>query len=274
MKFSERIGKTFKSDIIQTDSMDGALRNRLFNVVKDILDESYRESRGYLYINEAFLVSYCDTFGQKITEHDGRYNAFIQHLDYRIYIDEDVWFFYDFIEWLLSLRFSNSGYYAKTINKVLKEERSAYLLDDGNNLVKITDEIEVEEINNSLELARRFKGVDEHLSKAREAFSNRQNPDYKNCVRESIFAIESLLKIITDDKNATLETALKKIKNLNINLKESLIKLYHFRGDQGGVGHGNKNNQLSEITEYEAKLILVNAHSLVNYLIATFVTKN
>ncbi len=274
MKFSQRIGKTGVSNIIQTDSMDDPLKNKLFNVVKDILDETYRVAVGQYNIEDGFLSDYCYTFGEKITDHNRRYSSFVSHLDEKIYVNDDVWFFYDFIEWILSLKFYNHGYYAHGINTILKEERSAYVLDTNNFLVKITDEIELEEINDSLVLTGKYKSVNEHLLKARDAFSDRQNPDYKNCVRESIFAIESLLKIITKDEKATLETALKKIKNLNINLKESLIKLYHFRGDQGGVGHGNKTSQSSEITEYEAKLILVNAHSMINYLIVTFLIKN
>ena len=272
MKFSQRIGKSAKSEIIQTDSMDEALKNRLFNTIRDILEETYTQIEGYIYIKRDFLNIYCDTFGEKITEHDGKFHSFIKNFEYKVYVNDDIWFFYDFIEWLLSQKFYNYEYYSQKINRILKEERSAYLLDADYEFIKITDEIELEEINSSIEKTKMFIGVSEHLSRARESYANRESPNYKNCVRESILGIESLVKIIVDDKNATLETAVKRIPNLNENLKQSLIKLYHFRGDEGGVAHGNKQDQKSEVTEFEAKLILVNSHSLVNYLMATFLT--
>ena len=250
--------------------MDIALKNRLFNTIREILEETYSQVEGYQFIERSFLNIYCDAFGEKITEHDGRFNSFIKNFEYKVYVNDDIWFFYDFIEWLLSQKFYNYEYYSHKINQILRDERSAYLLDADNEFIKITDEIELEEINSSIEKTKKFKGVSEHLSRARESYSNRENPNYKDCVRESILSIESLVKIIVNDKNATLETAVKKIPNINENLKKSLIKLYHFRGDEGGVVHGNKQDQKSKITEFEAKLILVNSHSLVNYLMATF----
>lgn len=273
MKFSERIGMSQKAQIIQTNSMDDALKNRLFNTVKEILDGYFTVTHGFVNIDPVFLARYCDSFGEKITDHNKLFKFFIQHLDYKIYLNDDVWFFYDFIEWLLDQQFHDYQLFAKKFNRILKEERSAYVLDVDNKLIKITDEIELEVINEATEITKYMEGVSEHLAKAKESFSNRENPNYKNCVRESIFAIESLSKIIVGDKDATLEKALKKIPHINENLRSSLIKLYHFRGDEGGIGHGNKEVKSTEITELEAKLILVTAHSIISYLTAIFLSK-
>jgi hypothetical protein len=193
-------------------------------------------------------------------------------IENKIYINDNIWFFYDFIEWILGLNYFAVEVYVERIRIILKEERAGYALGVDNKLIKITDEVELDEIDESLEKTKRFDGVSEHLQKARESFSNREQPNYKNSVRESILAVESLVKIIAGDKNSTLESAVKKIPNLNENLKSSLVKLYHFRGDEGGVAHGNKEGQKSEVTEFEAKLILVNSHTIINYLIATFLT--
>lgn len=264
------MGKTEVRMIVQKDSMDDILRNRLFNVTKELIDDSFVISDGYTVVMHDFLVSYCDYFGEKITSHRRTYNPFLEHLEYKIFVNNDVWFFYDFIEWLMSMDLHDVEYFHDKFNRIFEEEKSAYRLNVANELIPLTDDIEINEVNESIEKSARYKSVSEHLNNARASFSSRGESNYLDVIRESVFAIEALAKIIVKDKNATLETALKKIPNINPNLQASLLKLYHFRGDQGGVGHAVKEHQESNITEYEAKLLLIMAHAVTNYLIANF----
>lgn len=55
--------------------------------------------------------------------------------------------------------------------------------------------------------------------------SDRQKPNYRNSIKESISAVESICKIITQDEKATLGKALKKIENLHPSLQGSMDKL-------------------------------------------------
>lgn len=178
--------------------------------------------------------------------------------------------FYDFIEWILLKGFYLCEEYTQKLNSVLEAEKSAYRIGSDCRLISITDEVELVELNHALDKAEKYQSVSIHLKNARSEFSKRQNSNYKSVVHESILAVEALSKIISGDDKATLETALKKIPNLNTNLKESLQKLYHFRGDEGGIGHGSKRLQENLIQEEEARLILVTSHTVVNYLISKF----
>lgn len=270
MKFSQRVGKTEIRTLIQRDDMDDSLKNRLFNIISEILESCFTYEYGIKYVEKAFLADYCDEFAVKTTDLSSRYQDFIGHINSRVYVNNDIWFFYNFIEWIVSLEFNLCEEYVKKLNLVLEAEKSAYRIGSDYKLISITDEVEMDGINDALEKAEKYASVSIHLRNARSEFSKRQTPNYKSVVHESILAIEALSKIISGDENATLETALKKIPNLNTNLKESLQKLYHFRGDEGGIGHGSKNNQENTIQGEEAKLILVTSHSVVNYLISKF----
>ena len=250
--------------------MDDSLKNRLFNIISEILESCFTYEYGIKYVEKAFLADYCDEFAVKTTDLSSRYQDFIGHINSRVYVNNDIWFFYNFIEWIVSLEFNLCEEYVKKLNLVLEAEKSAYRIGSDYKLISITDEVEMDGINDALEKAEKYASVSIHLRNARSEFSKRQTPNYKSVVHESILAIEALSKIISGDENATLETALKKIPNLNTNLKESLQKLYHFRGDEGGIGHGSKNNQENTIQGEEAKLILVTSHSVVNYLISKF----
>jgi hypothetical protein len=60
MKFSQRIGKNTKSELIQINNMDEALKNRLFNVVEDLILAEHSEQVGHLHVTNEFLSQYCD----------------------------------------------------------------------------------------------------------------------------------------------------------------------------------------------------------------------
>lgn len=101
--------------------------------------------------------------------------------------------------------------------------------------------------------------------------SNRENPDYKNSIKESISAVESICIIIAG-KGATLGDALKTLgnkHNLNNQLKAAFEKLYSYTNSEGGIRHAEGMFE-SEVTFEEAKFMLVSCCAFVNYLIAEY----
>jgi len=149
-------------------------------------------------------------------------------------------------------------------NQVLKEERSAYRI-VNNQVVEMTSEEEISEIEKVFSQSERLNPVKQHLDKALRNFSNKEKPDYENSIKESISALESLAKIITNNKG-TLNNL---IKNLEIHqaLKDSIIKLYAWTSDDGGIRHGSGAKD-SKSDEEEARFILVTSSALINYIIA------
>jgi len=57
----------------------------------------------------------------------------------------------------------------------------------------------------------RFAGVSSHLERALELYADRQKPYYRNSIKESISAVESMARLVADNLKATLGDALKEI---------------------------------------------------------------
>jgi len=171
----------------------------------------------------------------------------------------------DFLEFT-SQYFSSDELESK-LNSVLEEEKSAYRLVEGE-VVPITDEIELESIEEGIEKTRKYEGVREHLKQALAHFSDEKDPDYRNSVKESISAAESMAQIVIGDEDATLGQALSKMEQahgLNGALKSSFSSLYGYASDQEGIRHAL--SEKSDVSFAFAKFMLVNCHAFVNYLI-------
>jgi hypothetical protein len=94
-------------------------------------------------------------------------------------------------------------------NMILEREMSAYRFVDGV-VVQLTAEEEIAEIEQVLNAPVPLKPVSTHLRTALDLLSDRTKPDYRNSIKESISAVESICNLITGGKD-TLGDALKKV---------------------------------------------------------------
>ena len=101
--------------------------------------------------------------------------------------------------------------------------------------------------------------------------ADRENKDYKNSIKESISAVESICQVIVNNEKATLGEALKQLesKGLSIHpsLKQAFLKLYGYTSNQGGIRHAEGMFE-SDVTFEEAKFMLVSCSAFINYLIS------
>ncbi len=137
-------------------------------------------------------------------------------------------------------------------------------------IVRITDQTEISEIESASTC--QFDGCRKHINNALAFLSDRDNKDYKNCIKESISAVESICKVIIGKDNATLGDALKQLESkrgLKGQLKSAFEKLYNYTNDKGGIRHA-EGLFVSDVTFEEAKFMLVSCCAFVNYLIAEY----
>jgi hypothetical protein len=272
MRFSERIGKKQVRIKLQTDGMDKPLRNRLWNVV------------------DSFILSkiYDDRFGTTLSDSSDHLVRTIWHFFFKWPFDQipcyafDVrtkindWFFksewyevYDFLEFVISLENVDEEKFKDTCNGVLETERSGYRF-VGKKLTPIVDDIEIREVEQAAEgcSLHGLEGARKHLGSALEKLSDRQNPDYRNSIKESISAIESVCVIISGEPKATLGQALKKIKDsvgLHPALEKGFSSIYGYTSDEGGIRHAMIEDNPCDFDD--AKYMLVSCSAFVNYLI-------
>src|SRR5206468_3589043 len=105
-------------------------------------------------------------------------------------------------------------------NQILEKEFSAYRF-VGDKITPITSKEEISEINNAINSP--LQSVNEHLNRALALLSDRENPDSRNSIKESISAVEAICQKITGKESATLGDALNVIRDKQqIELPQSL----------------------------------------------------
>lgn len=159
--------------------------------------------------------------------------------------------------------------YKEEMNKLFEREFVGYRF-IGVEITPISDDVEVGTICESLDI--QFDGCKAHIKKAVHLLSDRNTPDYKNSIKESISAVEAICNVIIGRDNATLGDALnymERKRNLKGQLKAAFEKLYSYTNEKGGIRHSEGLFE-SNVTFEEAKFMLVSCCAFVNYLIAEY----
>ena len=156
------------------------------------------------------------------------------------------------------------------LNDLFEEEFVGYRM-IAHEITPITNEVEINEIKTSLDIE--FEGCKSHIKKGLSLLSDREKPDYKNSIKESISAVESICQIICKDDKATLGKALNKLEEsgtkLHRSLKEAFSKLYGYTSDEGGIRHAEGLFE-SNVSFEDAKFMLVTCSAFVNYLVGVY----
>lgn len=278
MRFSQKIGKTSFRDSIQIESIDNKLENRLWNNIQTEYFNRIGIDNHYSVHKDSdigiFIIAiWVDFFENRIDEIPKIIDGSFSVAKFIIYVKQ--WYFgcqwyekYDFLEFLSKFDIQNFELgFEKACNSNLKKEMSAYRLVDGC-IVQITSEEEILEIEDALSSSTKWEPVNIHLKTSISYFSNRENPDYRNSVKESISAVESLCKIIVGNDNATLAPSLKIIEEkhrIHGALKSAFTSLYGYTSDTGGIRHSLLMDDI-EVTMEDAKFMLVTCSAFINYL--------
>jgi len=275
VKFSERYGHVPVRSALQIDGIDDGLRNRLWNLICITFFPSIPDFRGiaddYLEMHKGaelvFEDLWHDYFKWTIDSIGTSYIAALSKL--KEYFFGCKWYeVYDLLEFLAGSDRTVVGQaFMDSVNSILKEEQSGYRFVSGR-IVQITSEEEIAAIEQALALPDSLKPVREHLGQSLALLSNRKTPDYRNSIKESISAIESLSKIVSGLPKATLGPALNAVEKkakLHAVLKEALQKLYGYTSDAHGIRHALMEEPTLDVED--AKFMLVSCSAFVNYLV-------
>ncbi|WP_312423325.1 AbiJ-NTD4 domain-containing protein [Anaerospora hongkongensis] len=272
MRFSERCGFQSPRKTFQINDMDESLRALIWNdltmcywnIYKDgNLDDTRSVQSLVIEIWSSFLKKPIDDLSKLRT---------VAISQIRKYFFSCEWYeVYDFIEFIAN-NFDDDGEidqeFIDFCNCTLEKEMSGYRF-VYNKIAPITSESEIKEVEEALYHFEKFRPVSIHIDAALRLMSDKENPDYRNSIKESISAVESACMIISGDSKATLGKALTIIEKkhpLHGSLKASFDKLYGYTSDAEGIRHALLTE--SNLDLYDAKFMLVACSSFVNYLIA------
>jgi hypothetical protein len=272
MRFSERIGKKKPKIHIQIDSIDQDLNNSIWNVLTlSIFDEFpqnlyFRNSSSYELIKEIWLLF----FKEPIEYIPSNTNEIKENIRRR-YMKWDYLEIYDFIDFLASKsQYFDSIRFIEECNTVLERELSGYRF-VKNKLTPIVNEIEINEIEKAIDSSsiNSFKGASIHLNEALNKISDKYNPDYRNSIKESISAVESICVQITGKKNIELGGALKLMRGkfqIHGALESAFKSIYGYTSNGDGIRHSLSDEP--NLRQEDAIFMLITCSAFVNYLIS------
>lgn len=279
--FSEAHGMGSCVTQMQLDDLDDRTRNILFNIISVSLYRYFNRDKFYdrygspLYNQENQLCQLIFTYVLGI-----RFNASLHYDMHNLipYIEKIISNapyneVFDLLEKLYTYHYHDIQQKEpidQIINSVFEQEYVGYRFVDGR-IVPITDENEIKSIEDAC--SGEFEGPRTHIKKAVGFIADREHKDYKNCIKESISAVESICSIIVGNDKATLPDALKILKKNNLKihpvLEVALIKLYAYTSDENGIRHAEGLFE-NDVTFEEAEFMLVSCSAFVNYLIANY----
>jgi len=269
MRFSQRIGKEPIKVDIQKETMDDDLRTALWNVLSitffENMDSEWISRSRY---NGLFRILWNLFFKKPLDTLDDYYETTYNKLR--------EWYFncewnevYDFIEFIAKQNPEDRDFFIVLCNKVLERELSAYRF-VSDEIVEITDQNEIGAIQEAIVDSEHtnLSGVRAHLVSALAKLSDRKKPDYRNSIKESISAVESICQIISGDPKAELGKALKIIEDkvgIHAALKKGFSSIYGYTSDEGGIRHAMLEEK--DCFFEDAKYMLVSCSAFINYLI-------
>jgi hypothetical protein len=280
-RFSERIGKREPKTAIQLESMDSELRNSLWNVLEVHIFIPLKAEAGDLVLLSRFKTFFLAIWFHFLKEPIdqmpiGKY-PIIADFQKRFFSWHylDVYDFFDFLVQRIYKSTNNlmlvdsQDKFIDLTNRILKRELSAYRVINGQ-LAPIIDEIEILEFEKAIDNTetKKYKGANIHLSAALNKLSDRQNPDYRNSIKESISAIESICKEIANNSKADLATAIKTLKvshSIHPALEQGFLKIYGYASDGDGIRHALTDEP--NLDQEDALFMLVASSAFINYLI-------
>lgn len=269
MKFSERGGFKQRLKVAQIGSMNSELRNSLWNVFHSTVFNTRFFDDEFDPVDYRHLENIISDFGTSICK------DFLKiPIDFSIVRDPRIYFkryfldfewfeAYDFIEF--TANYFNDNRIQQEINKILEAELSGYRL-LGAVVTDVTDPQEIKLLESTL-LDDSSPHVNEHLNRALELLSDRKHPDYRNSIKESISAVETLAKHISKKPKAEFKEALRIIEKqgkIHGALKTAFLSLYGYTSDANGIRHALMEEP--NLTAADAKFFLLACTSFINYL--------
>lgn len=279
-RFSERAGLIEPRNQIQLGSMDDRLRSRLWSlIVKVFINHLNHETNGNQFTQTIWYTWKDEFLGEPIDDlrlfsKDNASNM------KAVFFAKDWGFCYDCVQFFADFAVvSDSGepssqlrvhgeFFVNAANEILEAEKAGYRLVAGE-LTDITSKHELAEIEAAIEETPKFAGAEQHLRTALRMYSDRENPDYRNAIKEAVSAIEAGYSALNDAKSANIAKAqiLAKSKGHQMHpaLEKGISSIYGWTSDEEGVRHALLEGD-ANVGPEEARLMLVLCSGFLNFL--------
>lgn len=204
--FSQRKGLKPLHRLVQIDAIDEPLRNRLWNgLYSYVLVHAIDTDRPYdTYTTDALTAQgfarkvWCEFLKRRGDEAPSAMDC---ERPIKQWFEAAEWNdVYELLEFSVqTLPPVVAEPLAKRWNQVLEEENAGYRI-VGGEVVDVTSAEEITEIEGALSCG--ILAVREHIRSAVSLLSERKKPNYRNSIKESISAVESVCRLIGRGENS------------------------------------------------------------------------
>lgn len=275
-KFSDRQGITRPPTELQVKEINRELRNSLWNLLVTSFEDHWTAVARHFCINyykDSLEILPKMEFPDLLYAGDSKSREWLHQKFMKTQWHE----VYNLVEYVLQNLKELTGHKTKkqeqefetNLNFLLERELSGYRAIKGA-IVPITDEQEVETIRQaaSVPSSSGLEAASQHISTALHLLGKKPEPDYRNSIKESISAVESVCKKLTGEKSGGLNKALTELSKkipIHPSLRNGLSNLYGYTSDEDGIRHAILES--TDIGFAEAKFMLVACSAFVNFLI-------
>ena len=274
--FAERMGLRAARTLTQRDTLDAETRTELWNVlviIREILGNISHETYGS-DTTEARLLEAVWAWEFKRPRDEMKGQAQVWATIKSTILNADWYEVLDLVESVIKYLDRYETHASEDIRSTVAEAFNAsferYLVGFrfiGNEITPVDSTSEAEAVVRAQEDAEGIAGARHALDRAVELLADRNNPDYPNSIKESISAVESVVKKVTGE--GTLGAGLGKLEasGLSIHpaLKGAWSKMYGWTSDADGIRHGGI--EAAKADQALAKYVLVVCSAFVSYLI-------
>lgn len=274
LSFAQRMGFRPVRALIQSDALDDETRTELWNIVTltlGIITEKDYNWETRIKVTQAL---WAWQFKQPRDEQPG---------------DDEVWGmvkasilkgeWYDALDMLEAIvnyleRFHSwqtddvPKVVADAFNDVFETHLVGYRFIEQK-IVPLDSDSDADAVSEAIKVSRDYAGARGHLRRASELLAERKSPDYPNSIKESISAVEAVVRKVTGE--GTLGAGLKRLKAAGVTIHPALegawSKMYGWTSDAEGIRHAAV--EAADADQAIAKYMLVTCSAFVTYLIET-----
>lgn len=270
--FAERLGHRDTRSLVQRDELDEETRGEFWNVLYLLPTMLRKISNGSIVETNVLDAIWTWEFKGLRDERPRNQDIWAQM---KAVLLTAPWFdALDLLEATVKYLERYKNHYSKDLSTVIVDAFNNrfehYLVGYrfiGHEITPIDSAADAEAVNSALDETGSINGARHHLERATELLADRQTPDYPNSIKESISAVEAVVKKVTGE--GTLGTGLNKLEasGLTIHpaLKGAWSKMYGWSSDENGIRHGSI--EAADADQALAKYVLVTCSAFVSYLI-------
>lgn len=269
--FSERHGYKEVRTLIQRESLDDETRLELWNLLAVLPREfdKYHQDATERGILEALWLWYF-----KNARDEMPYSTVVWRMikdavltrDWNEVLDliEQFMKYWDRLETDRSAKLKQV--FLQALNQRFEQELVGYRI-IGLEITPVDSSAEAEAIGGALSDANAIAGARHALDRAVELLADRATPDYPNSIKESISAVESVVKKVTGEGQLGVGLSKLEAAGLTIHpaLKQAWLKMYGWASDADGIRHAGI--EAADADQALAKYVLVTCSAFVSYLI-------